>query len=824
MFTLIRIFGEVPAGPLKEPTQIIIVGSFTCPGGSGGVPIELKVTSPAGAPATPSQTTTSTGASGEPPIDSFTIIIPAWALATCGTKITFDVRAKCGGQWTAWETSSGVIECLCPRIISLLASYGTCIGTPPQQNVTFTAEIILPPKFTWKFKWVFGDGNILWDSATNQTTDWNNQLTVSTTHQYDPSQKYTACLEPQEGCANESFACVKVYPDCSTQDGCPTVNIEQPQVNDQCINGKRNVTLTAHITAQTFPTIVQWNFGDGSLGQGFGPNSGPPSTPNPSIWADSHDYAPGRYTAQLIVIYPANCQVLTVDVDVPACEDQCTLVIDKITFQVGPCNPDGTRTVTATAVLNSNDPGDQFYWQWDNNPAQGPGVGLSQPHDYNASGTGTNQYNVTLMVVRRNCFYTLNKQVSFDGCGSCPTIENLMIDVSSDCTPDRLRRLVNLNAIVLGTGISEFRWDCGDGTIQTLAGSAGPQAYHEYVPGTYHVSLTAIGPDNCEVYADTTITVEQCCPELTGIGVSAGACASGTTTRPVTLNAQVAGTGASTFEWDFGDGSPAFGPATAAPPPHNYSAPGSYTASVKMRTQNCPDSSATTNVNVASCTDSSSNSSSTGCAALLWTAIGFIVAGAFMVVIGCVLDHFGVEAGVILQIVGLGLAILGWTLLGLWYLICSKLTACQTILAVRTFVGILIIIFAIIGVVLVILSLLGFSSLVCAGYALACSANWGLVYRIINGVAEMLGCLILNPSGGSSSSALLSRGPSRAVSMRGKESENVSQLSDRTGQETRGLGDVVKQVTNAFGIKPCAKCEERAQRLNRWAGFGGDSF
>jgi hypothetical protein len=34
-----------------------------------------------------------------------------------------------------------------------------------------------------------------------------------------------------------------------------------------------------------------------------------------------------------------------------------------------------------------------------------------------------------------------------------------------------------------------------------------------------------------------------------------------------------------------------------------------------------------------------------------------------------------------------------------------------------------------------------------------------------------------------------------------------------------GLGDAVKQVTYAFGIRPCGGCERRAAALNRWFVF-----
>ena len=39
--------------------------------------------------------------------------------------------------------------------------------------------------------------------------------------------------------------------------------------------------------------------------------------------------------------------------------------------------------------------------------------------------------------------------------------------------------------------------------------------------------------------------------------------------------------------------------------------------------------------------------------------------------------------------------------------------------------------------------------------------------------------------------------------------------------EEIGLGDVVKRVTSAFGIRPCDGCERRAAALNRWLVFTG---
>ena len=40
-----------------------------------------------------------------------------------------------------------------------------------------------------------------------------------------------------------------------------------------------------------------------------------------------------------------------------------------------------------------------------------------------------------------------------------------------------------------------------------------------------------------------------------------------------------------------------------------------------------------------------------------------------------------------------------------------------------------------------------------------------------------------------------------------------------TNHDEVGLGDVVKRVTYAMGIKPCGGCERRAAALNRWMVF-----
>jgi hypothetical protein len=65
--------------------------------------------------------------------------------------------------------------------------------------------------------------------------------------------------------------------------------------------------------------------------------------------------------------------------------------------------------------------------------------------------------------------------------------------------------------------------------------------------------------------------------------------------------------------------------------------------------------------------------------------------------------------------------------------------------------------------------------------------------------------------------------------MTGKESDN--RQDERPAHSVRlpgfvtdkdvGLGDVVKRMTYAVGIRPCRGCEQRAAALNNWMTFTG---
>ena len=48
-----------------------------------------------------------------------------------------------------------------------------------------------------------------------------------------------------------------------------------------------------------------------------------------------------------------------------------------------------------------------------------------------------------------------------------------------------------------------------------------------------------------------------------------------------------------------------------------------------------------------------------------------------------------------------------------------------------------------------------------------------------------------------------------------QEMPNCCDTCERYSGPSRGIGDVVKRVTDAFGVKPCGRCNQRRATLNR---------
>lgn len=327
MFTLLRVLGTPPGA--AHPAQIEIVGSFSCPGtNTVGIPLELRVTDPLGGPTTIFTQTTSTGAPGTLPLNTVAFLIPAWAASVCGSRIEFEVRGNCGGQWTPWQLDGGEIDCLsCPRGVSLHASYGACSGMPVKQRITLTATIMLSPGSTITFSWDFGDGQRAVDALTNTTRNWNTPLTLSRTHDYDPNQgPYTVWLSSVE-CPPASLI---VSPHCNQVACCDEVTLSRSTQPLPCLpagGGTVSVQYTATLSPMGCSGPFEWKVTNDLTGLVIQP------------------FTPGGSTFSYLFASAGNYKVNVRVKQDSSCDD--SVLSDSDTFSIAQC-PTGTCSVAVS--------------------------------------------------------------------------------------------------------------------------------------------------------------------------------------------------------------------------------------------------------------------------------------------------------------------------------------------------------------------------------------------------------------------------------------------------------------------------------------------
>lgn len=550
MFTLLKIIG-IPPGAL-QPTQIQIVGSFSCPSGSGGIPVELRVTAPLGGPITTFSQLTSTGALGTPPIGSVVFNIPAWATAVCGAKVEFEVRGDCGRagqpQWTPWQPFIGEIECFCPRI-SLQASYGACSGNPLKQTITLTATIMLKPGSTSTFSWDFGDGqHASGGSLTNTTSNWNTPLTLTQTHDYDPSGgPYSACLSSPE-CPS---ACITVRPNCNGC--CDEVTVTVDTLPLPCVPAGGG-TVSIQFSASLLPTgctgPFEWKVTDvttNTVLQPFALGSSTFSYPFSSA---------GTYRVNVRVQQAGTCDdpVLTdsITFTLVACALCPALAVTATVSGCAPTNPLVSLNTQLSWPGGSGPAATGYYWTIDDpgstRKAQrfGPAsldsstgwtgtlatpsgaVDLSQPGTYSVS------VRAQVPGVPADCDPTDSATIVIPPC-QCPApISNAnqewtVTNTTAPLGPNSFQTLsCDSAALTIGLSVDpgnyqasnlRYRWDFGDGSpVVTGQGAAWASRTHTFTnptPGqsrTYTVTVTvSVAGSPCPPFSRTASIIVPGC-------------------------------------------------------------------------------------------------------------------------------------------------------------------------------------------------------------------------------------------------------------------------------------------------------------------------
>lgn len=294
---------------------------------------------------------------------------------------------------------------------------------------------------------------------------------------------------------------------------------------------RKTLQFTSTSTATSGSSTYAWNFGDGNTS----------TVQNPS-----HTYASlGTYTVTLAVT-----DLIT------GCTSTKSTTVYVVDLEAS-FTADDTTICKGQAVLFSSPSGPYYSNHEWNFGDGGGGYGGSIAHTYTQSGI----YTVRLIVGEiGGCADTLIKPLHIQVSG--PTVAFGGTPVSG-CAP---LSVVFTDSSTIGAGqpIVNRSWTFGDG--QTLV-TTGTSNTHVYPLGIHTVTLVATDAAGCK---DSVVK-----PAYISVTKPTAAFTAPDTTLCVGMSITFSNTssGASTYNWDFGDGTTA----TAAAPVKSWNAPGTYT-------------------------------------------------------------------------------------------------------------------------------------------------------------------------------------------------------------------------------------------------------
>lgn len=286
-----------------------------------------------------------------------------------------------------------------------------------------------------------------------------------------------------------------------------------------------------------------WDYGDGTTSTGY---------------YGSHTYATnGMYNIKLVVT------------DENGCKDSITrLSYIKIIEPVADFSIGDTSQCAPAAITFTDNSQYATSWEWDFGDG---GTGSTDrnpaPHIYALPGF----YQVSLYVRGvNNCVDTVRKWIRVRG----PIATWNALPVLG-CKP------FVFNARVTGSYISTYAWDFGDGTPVNASVSDSVIAHTYLHAGKYLPNVVLISPEGCPYtlkLADSIIVDSAMANFSPQTNVF---CGTGTV-QFNDLSVVPSFSSINSYEWNFGDGSPASN--AAMPPPHVYG-PGDYTVSLIVQSQ-----------------------------------------------------------------------------------------------------------------------------------------------------------------------------------------------------------------------------------------------
>lgn len=462
--------------------------------------------------------------------------------------MTFQAASLQPGQvayWTFGDNSSGYgnpvqhaypppgyTYTVCLQIIDTMTQSVQCSGcqsvtvgaVQPSCSFTYQADPINPLMYVFTaspaysgstIQWTLGDGT----SATGPVV----------THIYAQGGVYVACMNEYD--SSGTLLCSY----------CPSFLVDSAGPCGINHVDYQNGMHLFQVGSQLNGAVVNWNFGDGSIGQGD------------NVY---HTYAsPGTYT---VVVTQTDSMGMLL------CTNQI-VVVDSNTS--ASCVISYVPTSPASFLFSVNPVANATGYLWDFGDGS-TGSGTSLAHIFPAAGV----YNVCVNVTGGGTIL----------CTTC--IQVVVSQVTPSCAAYFISSVVGMDAYFIdlssGSTLStQYSWDFGDGLSSTTR-----FPMHTYVqPGIYTVCLTV---------SDSTCTNQYCATVIadTQVVIPSGCQANFVTLQLAPYQLAVVnlsnGTNLS-FTWDFGDGTSASQPY----PSHVYAATGTYLLCLTVADANgCTDS------------------------------------------------------------------------------------------------------------------------------------------------------------------------------------------------------------------------------------------
>jgi len=434
-----------------------------------------------------------------------------------------------GGTSTALNTSH-TFTATGQYNIKLVANFGACtdsitkvfpVTTKPATSFTSTgsrAGCTLPSTVQFQNTTSGGD-SYLWNFGDGTTS-----TDVNPTHTYTKAGIYDVTLIAfnSNGCGDTLVS--KSY----VQLGQPRIDAITGGPFSSCIN--TDINFGATISSGETVTGYSWNFGDNTA-------ASTAATP-------SHSYAnTGAYDITLTVTTGSGCSTTKTFSSKVKIGNK-----PAVDFNATPTDACASQPIQ----FNDNSTGDITDWAW-NFGDNLTSYEKNPSHLYKDTGN----FSVTLTVGSHGCAVTLRLA---DYVHIAAPIAGFSYNYSCG---NRLTRYFSDSSI----GAQSWAWDFGDGTKSTA-----PSPSHAYTNnGTYYVSLT-VTHGTCTSTKTDTLTVVDAAPSFTYSPASASYCKYDS----IRFNAIYNAAYASSFYWNYGDGTSSGFNATNTTVVHAYKTSGSF--------------------------------------------------------------------------------------------------------------------------------------------------------------------------------------------------------------------------------------------------------